>query len=487
VFLRAPLQLQPGFSTSETLPSRGRAQMAAQQIVRSDMSRYVGQRAVVIGAGIGGLCAAGALSSYFREIVVLERDALPTSAMSRGGTPQDRQPHLLLAGGLQALADIFPGFERDLIGRGALPLNIYQSIRYERPDVGPLPQRDCGTSILYATRPLTEQVLRSRMAAIANVSLRPRCRVVEIVPDAIEPSVSYEHDAGGLDTVEAELVVDASGRGVPTLDLFDSLGLDRPRETVVGVDLSYTTAMLRPAEPLADGQSVITFPDPRTSVLAGFIMPIEDGNWFASLTQYGVGQLPKTWQEFLALSRRLNTPSIHDAICNCEPPDGLTHFIFDESRWRHFEEIEKMPRGILPVADSLCRFNPIFGQGMSVAARQARLLCQVLDKVLDRVGGEADPIGALQTGFMSEVGALLQTPWNMGVSVDFAFPGTRGECPEGYEEARQFEAALFRAVVADPVVQRAFADVLQSIRSLEIFEEPDMKRRIDAHAMVQDA
>jgi len=414
---------------------------------------------------------------------VLERDALPTSAMSRAGTPQDRQPHLLLAGGLQALADIFPGFERDLLGRGAVPINVSKNIRHERPDVGPLPQRDCGTSILCATRPVTEQLLRSRVAAIANVAFRSQCRVVEIVPDAIEPAVRYENDAGGLDAVEAELVIDASGRGVPTLDLLDSLGLDRPRETVVGVDISYSTATLRPAAPLADGQIVVTLPDPRSSVVTGVIMPIEDGKWFALLTQYGVGELPKTWPEFLALSRRLNTPSIYDAICKCEPADELTHFIFDESRWRHFEELERLPRGVLPLADSFCRFNPIYGQGMSVAARQARLLCQVLD----RVGRQADPISALQTGFMSEVGALLQAPWNFGVNADFAFPGTRGERPEGYEEGKQFEAALFRAIVADPVVQRAFADVLQLVRPFEVFHDPGIKRRIEAHAMAQDA
>ncbi len=78
------------------------------------MSRHFGQRAVVIGAGIGGLSAAGALSSAFQEVVILERDVLPASIMSRAGVPQDRHPHLLLAGGLQAL-DSFSRVSRRIL------------------------------------------------------------------------------------------------------------------------------------------------------------------------------------------------------------------------------------------------------------------------------------------------------------------------------------------------------------------------------------
>src|SRR5437868_1765732 len=107
----------------------------------------LGQRAVVIGAGIGGLAAAGALSPYFEDIVVLERDILPPSGTSRAGTPQDRHQHALLAGGLQALEGLFPGFEKDLVGNGAVAVNAFRDIRYERPDVGALPQRDLGSSL----------------------------------------------------------------------------------------------------------------------------------------------------------------------------------------------------------------------------------------------------------------------------------------------------------------------------------------------------
>ena len=133
------------------------------------------------------------------------------------------------------------------------------------------------------------------------------------------------------------------------------------------------------------------------------------------------------------------------------------------------------PAGVLPVADALCRFNPIHGQGMSAAAKQACLLRNVLGRVI----GEPDPIAALQAGFMSEVASVLETPWNMSTSADLAFPGTLGERPENFEDTRQFEAALFRAVVADPVVHRAMIEVGQLLQPQSRLKETDIMQRIE--------
>ena len=124
------------------------------------MSGLLSQRAVVIGAGMGGLAAAGALARYFEQVDILERDRLSASVGSRTGTPQDRHPHGLLAGGLRALDQIFPGFKRDLATAGAVPVSFAREVQFEQPDVGGLPKRDFGISVLCATRPLIELVLR---------------------------------------------------------------------------------------------------------------------------------------------------------------------------------------------------------------------------------------------------------------------------------------------------------------------------------------
>jgi 2-polyprenyl-6-methoxyphenol hydroxylase-like FAD-dependent oxidoreductase len=117
------------------------------------MSSFAGRRARVIGAGLGGLSMAGVLARYFVRVDVLERDHLPSSAVSRAGTPQDRHPHALLSGGLEALSEIFPGFQADLANAGAIPVRLAEDFRHERGDVGLLPMRDLGISLLSASRP----------------------------------------------------------------------------------------------------------------------------------------------------------------------------------------------------------------------------------------------------------------------------------------------------------------------------------------------
>lgn len=194
------------------------------------MGCSLGQRTIVVGAGIGGLATAGALAKHFAQVDVLERDFLMQSVGSRPGTPQDKHSHGLLAGGLRALSEIFPGFDQDLARAGAVPVKVAEEIRQERADVGALPQRDFDRSVLCASRPLVEHVLRDRCKALTNVVLRPGCRVTEIRPATDGARVaSVRLDAGGRrsEVLYADLVVDASGRGALSLAALDAVGTVR--------------------------------------------------------------------------------------------------------------------------------------------------------------------------------------------------------------------------------------------------------------------
>jgi 2-polyprenyl-6-methoxyphenol hydroxylase-like FAD-dependent oxidoreductase len=423
---------------------------------------------------------AGALVEYFEQVEIFERDQPPSSAITRSGTPQDRHPHGLLAGGLQAIGQIFPGFESDLAAAGAVSVRVARDIQYERRGVGVMPKRDFGYSLLCASRPLIERVLRRRAEAIVNVSLWPECRVTAIVPssaDAGERGVRFETDSGRSYIREADLVVDASGRAGLTLSLFGALGRERPRQTEVGVDISYATVVVpTPGNAPSDWKLVLTQPDPPYVPMHAVLVPIEDDRWIIAIADHCGTARVDTWDAFLEASRLLITPTVYNALRYGQPPSGIRHYRFAASIWKHFERVPRIPRGVLPVADGLCRFNPIHAQGMSSAAKQAHLLRDVLS----RVAGEPDPIAALQAGFMAEVASVLETPWVMSTSADLAFPGTRGNRPENFDEARQFEADLFRAAVADPLVHRALIEVAQLLQPLSCLREPDIMRRIEA-------
>src|ERR1700744_3526218 len=146
----------------------------------SNVRTYVGKRAIVIGAGVSGLAAAKAISDYFEEVVVLERDDLPSGATTRPGVPQGTQAHGLLAGAMVGLRELFPGFDRDLLEAGAVPMNIGFELLVEFPGLDPFPRRKWNWVIYSLTRPLVELTMRRRIEKQANISLRGGSLALEI-------------------------------------------------------------------------------------------------------------------------------------------------------------------------------------------------------------------------------------------------------------------------------------------------------------------
>ena len=162
------------------------------------MSGSIGKKAVVIGAGMAGLAAAKALSAHFEHVSILERDALPVTPAHRPGTPQAQHPHGLLAGGLRALDELFPEFEKDLERAGAVRVRMGLG-RTELPGYDPFPQRDLGWDVMSMSRPLTEYVTRRRVERQDNIALVSNCRVTKLVasPDKTRVAAIHYEDAEG--------------------------------------------------------------------------------------------------------------------------------------------------------------------------------------------------------------------------------------------------------------------------------------------------
>src|SRR5260221_13199506 len=141
-----------------------------------NMPRSIGRHAIVVGAGMGGLAAAKALSSSFETIIVLERDALPPAPIARSGTPQARQIHVLLRGGLDALSELLPDLETELERAGAVRVRVGSQARLELPGFDPFPPRDLGFNYLSMTRALLEFAVWRLIESQSNIVLILDCR-----------------------------------------------------------------------------------------------------------------------------------------------------------------------------------------------------------------------------------------------------------------------------------------------------------------------
>jgi 2-polyprenyl-6-methoxyphenol hydroxylase-like FAD-dependent oxidoreductase len=440
-------------------------------------STLIGKRAVVIGAGMSGLTAAGALANRFDQIVVLERDTLPSEPTFRAGTPQARHVHGLLLSGQRALSELFPGFEQDLARAGAVPLRAGLDIRVERPGYDPFPQRDLGWSGYAASRPTIERAVRRRVESHANTMLRQRCRVTEVMtsPDGtVVTGIRCENDTGTSETITADLVVDASGRGALTLALLDSIGRPLPEETTIGIDLGYATCIFSiPDDASTDWKGVMTFGQAPHNSRGGLMLPLEGNRWMATIGGRHGNVPPGDAEGFLTYAKALRTPTIYNAIKHAKRLDGVARYGFPESVRRHFERLDGFPRGLLPIGDAICRFNPVYGQGMSVAALEACLL----KRLLKESGETADPIAELASTFFKEMQTLIETPWSVAV-LDFAFPETHGQRPADFEATLKFGIALTRLAAEDPAVHKLTLEVQHLLKPLSVYRDPDLLRRV---------
>jgi 2-polyprenyl-6-methoxyphenol hydroxylase-like FAD-dependent oxidoreductase len=432
---------------------------------------------------MAGLPATRALADFFEEVVVLERDNLPADASYRAGTPQARHTHALLGGGQRALGDLFPGFEQDLAEAGAVPLRVGLGLRLERPGFDPFPQRDLGWDAYWMSRPLIEFIIRQRVRQLTNMTIRERCRALELVasPDGTAVSgIRFENGDGRGETLAADLVVEASGRGYLTFGLLESIGRPRPEESTIEVDITYATAVFAiPNDAPTDWKAVMTFDSPAQGGLGAIMAPLERNRWILTLVGRHGDKPPGDWDGFLAYAQQLRTPTIYDAIHGAERLGEIARFGFAASVRRHFDRLEGFPRGFLPFGDAVCRFNPVYGQGMSVAAQEAYLLRDLLRRQAE----ETDPLAELASAFFAEAATIIETPWAQAAVPDLAHPKAQGERPEDLEQRLQFGEGLNRLAAEDADIHKSFLEVLHLLKPQSVLRDAELVERVKAIAL----
>ncbi len=408
------------------------------------------EQAIVVGAGMSGLLFARVLASRFARVLVLERDTLPQDNQSRTGVPQGRHLHGLLAGGCRAMEALLPGLVEDIRAAGAVEQITGWSGRLERPGYDPFPRRNLGFSLFSLSRPLLELCVRRRVQMAANIVIEHETAVEQLLHEGNAITGVALRDGR---TLPADFVIDASGRGELTLRALESLQHARPRETTIGVDMNYATAMFAVPDGVQhDYRSLITLPAAPGSSKAVLMATIEDNHWICSIGWRGAEPAPVDRESFIEWTRNLRTQTCHDWIKDAEMIGKVTRFMFPESRHRHFSQLEVFPAGLLPVADAICRFNPIYGQGMSVAALEAEAFGELLAE-------HTGDLEHLQRRFFQLSDVIIEAPWTMAALPDLAFPDTRGERPADLLSSLKFGRAFTELAARDAGVHKLMMEI----------------------------
>ena len=168
-------------------------------------------------------------------------------------------------------------------------------------------------------------------------------------------------------------------------------------------------------------------------------------------------------------------PTVYNAIKGAKRLGQISRFGFVESIWRHFERLEIMPRGLIPIGDVICRFNPVYGQGMTVAVQEASLLQRLL-----RTSTERDPLARLSKSFLSEAASLVGDAWAMSAIPDLIYPQTRGERPADFDRVLGFASALSRVAAGDAAVHKLMFEVHHLLKPRSVYRDPILMERVTA-------
>ena len=433
---------------------------------------HTGKRAIVVGASIGGLMAARALSDHYEEVTIVERDALGDSREPRKGVPQGRHAHGLLARGSRTLEQLFPGFTDEILAEGARSSDIVNGCMWSNFGAV-LKMATSDVRGFLVSRPTLENAVRRRVARLPNVRLRASTEAVEPEFDARRGRVTgllmrpVGQSARG-ETLSADLIVDASGRGARSPAWLERMGYTKPVEEAVRVDIGYMTRVYkRKPEHLPGLEAVLVAacpPDWRVGVILA-----QDGDcWIVTLGGYFGDRVPDDPAGFLAFAGSLQRREIYDVIKDAEPLTDPTPYTFNASLRRRYERLARFPEGFLVFGDALCSFNPIYGQGMSVAAIEALALSQCLAQ------GEANLAG----GFFAAAAKTIDVPWRMAVGADLAHPGVEGPRPIPVRFINWYISNLFRAGAYDPALATRFLEVSNLLRPPPSLFEPAIAWRV---------
>ncbi len=416
--------------------------------------KNLGKHAIVIGASVGGLLAARALSDFFTTVTVLERDAFPTADTPRKGVPQSRHTHGLLARGSQILEDFFPGFNNEVVAQsGGMLGDVGNDVIWIGRNLA-LANGKSDLIGLLASRPVLEGHLRRRLLKLPNVRAVENCAVQGLASDLARTRVTgvrVRVEGRPEETFHADLVVDATGRGSSSAIWLQQLGYHPPISEKVEVGIGYITRTYRRRPADLDGKLGIVVAASAPNWRNGVLLAQESDSWIVSTGGFLGDEAPDNDQDFLAYLATLPTMAIHDIVARAEPLSDYRRYRYTCNLRRRYEKLACFPGNYLVFGDAICSFNPVYGQGMTVAAQEALILKQCLL----RAG-----LNDLAQRFFKAAAEIVDIPWHIAVGNDLRNPRVKGARPPMLRFINWYIGKLHLAAAHDTKLATAFLNVV---------------------------
>jgi 2-polyprenyl-6-methoxyphenol hydroxylase-like FAD-dependent oxidoreductase len=425
--------------------------------------------AVVLGASIAGLLAARALSESFDHVVVVDRDDLAAPG-ARKGVPQGQHTHAILAKGREIIEELFPGLTADLTAEGAVVFDLHGESAWFN-GTHRLSHAPSDLLALSLSRPALEDYIRARVRRLPNVDIRGGYEAAGLLATedrrAINGVALVRFGGDVREDLRADLVVDATGRGNRSATWLAQLGYAPADEDTVNAGIAYSTRQYR-RRPLPSGATAFINTLTPDLLVSAAMLPIEGDRIILTMIGMGTDIPPVDPDGFDGFARRLAIGDLHDIIDNAQPLTEPRRFRVPASVRRRYENLKRLPEGYLVVGDALCAFNPVYGQGMTVAAMESILLRDCLRE--SRVD--------LPRRFFRQAARIIDIPWDMAAGGDLALPGVVGRRTMKTRILNAYLARVLRAAETDTTVALAFHRAVNLISRPTTLFAPGILRRV---------
>ncbi|RSS56893.1 NAD(P)/FAD-dependent oxidoreductase [Streptomyces sp. WAC01280] len=442
-----------------------------------DLGHRATRHAVVIGGSLAGLLAARVLAEHAERVTVVERDRFPEGPEARPGVPQGRHLHVLIAGGQTAFDALLPGFIDELRELGAPKVGMPEDmVQWQN---GHWFRRTAASVHYYSgARPQLEWLVRQRVFADPRIELVDGHETVGLTGDSSRVrGVRLRERGAGTEketrVLEADLVVDASGRSTKAADWLAAIGAEAPHEETIDTGLAYGTRVYRAPAGVLDSDAIGYFivPNPDQEY-GGVVLPVGDGTHLVTLSGLRGNEPPTEEGAFEEYAKRLPHPVISDWLAEAEPVSPVYGFRRTANIRRRYDRPGRRPAGFLATGDALCAFNPIYGQGMAVAALSAVALRRAL----------ADPKRTPTTRQVQR--ALLDASkqaWDISTGADKKMPGVLGDAaaPGALDKAvGWYLNRVQQRAAGDPVVGIPFRRAITLTSPLTTLFAPAVARAV---------